>query len=117
MVGRPYALQGAHHVRASPPSLKIQFNGKLKVADLSALNAPSYTRPRSFSARRQMQRFRQLVDKKRRADAVQSFLGSVPGIAAGRFVAVGFGAEKPKNSKDTTAPENRWVQVINLGDF
>ena len=58
-----------------------------------------------------------LTLSQRRADAVQSFLGKVPGIAAGRFVTVGFGAEKPKNSEDTTAAENRRVQVINLADF
>ncbi len=53
----------------------------------------------------------------RRADAVQVFLRKAPGIGAGRFFTVGFGAEKPKNSQDTTAAENRRVQVINLADF
>lgn len=53
----------------------------------------------------------------RRADAVQVFLRNVPGIGSGRFFTVGFGAEKPKNSLDTTAAENRRVQVINLADF
>ncbi|MCP5085115.1 MAG: OmpA family protein [Alphaproteobacteria bacterium] len=58
-----------------------------------------------------------LTLSQRRADAVQFFLRNVPGIGAGRFFTVGYGAEKPKNSQDTTAAENRRVQVINLADF
>ncbi|MEM1200240.1 MAG: OmpA family protein [Pseudomonadota bacterium] len=58
-----------------------------------------------------------LTLSQRRADAVQAFLLNVPGMGSGRFFTVGFGAEKPKNTNDTTAAENRRVQVINLADF
>jgi len=50
-----------------------------------------------------------------RATAVKTFLVSNFSIPADSLIAVGYGQEKPKNTADHFADENRRVSVVNLG--
>jgi len=52
----------------------------------------------------------------RRARSVKSYLTGNYGIASGRLVEVGRGEQELKNRDDPLAPENRRVEVINIGE-
>lgn len=52
----------------------------------------------------------------RRAEAVREFLSKKFSIAAGRLVAIGFGEVQLKNAAAPDAPENRRVQLVNVGE-
>ena len=52
----------------------------------------------------------------RRARSVKSYLTGNYGIASGRLVELGMGEQQFKNAEDPEAPENRRVEVINLGE-
>jgi outer membrane protein OmpA-like peptidoglycan-associated protein len=52
----------------------------------------------------------------RRAETVKTYLVGNHGIAGGRLVEIGMGEQELKNAADPEAPENRRVEVINLGE-
>lgn len=52
----------------------------------------------------------------RRARSVKSYLTGTYSILSGRLVEVGLGEQELKNAADPEAPENRRVEVINLGE-
>lgn len=52
----------------------------------------------------------------RRARSVKSYLTGNYGIKPGRLVEIGMGEEELKNKEDSESPENRRVEVINLGE-
>ena len=52
----------------------------------------------------------------RRARSVKSYLVGNYSIPSGRLVEVGMGEQELKNTEDPEAPENRRVEVINLGE-
>jgi outer membrane protein OmpA-like peptidoglycan-associated protein len=52
----------------------------------------------------------------RRARSVKSYLMGNSGIASGRLIEIGMGEQQLKNAGDPEAPENRRVEVINLGE-
>ncbi len=51
----------------------------------------------------------------RRAQSVRSYLIQTYGVDDGQLIAVGFGEEQLKNTDQPEAPENRRVQIVNLG--
>ena len=51
-----------------------------------------------------------------RAEAIRAALINPFGIAPNRLVAVGFGKEHLLNQSNPNAPENRRVQLINIGE-
>lgn len=53
----------------------------------------------------------------RRAQAVKDYLVRKHGIAPQRIETMGFGEDNPRNPDDPYAPENRRVEVINLGEY
>ncbi len=54
-----------------------------------------------------------LALSQRRAEAVRAFLVEHFKLAPDDLIARGFGESRPKNPRNTQAPENRRVQVIN----
>lgn len=52
----------------------------------------------------------------RRAEAVRKLLIDEFKLSTGQFIAVGYGPERLKDSKNPNARENRRVQVVNLGE-
>ena len=52
---------------------------------------------------------------KRRAEAVKDYLIKEMGVPADRLETVGKGFSEPANPRNPTAPEDRWVVVVNLG--